>query len=51
MGQTWMDEKPAFDTVDEAKQFIAEKIDPTRRTRLMLVKDDRRSPLPEEGME
>ena len=49
MSQTWMDEKPGFDTVEEAKRYIAETVDPKARIRLMLVTDSHRSPLPEEG--
>jgi hypothetical protein len=49
IGHTWMDEKPGFDTVEEARSYIAEKVDPNTRTRLMLITDRGRSPLPEDG--
>jgi hypothetical protein len=49
IGLTWMDEKPAFDSVQEARLYIVEKLDPNARIRLMLVTNEGRSPLPEEG--
>ena len=45
IGRSWRDEKPGFDTVEEAAEYIATKLKPDQKTRLMHVTDRGRFPL------
>jgi hypothetical protein len=40
----WVDERGAFDTVDEAKTYIAERLS-SKTTRIMVIERRRRYPL------
>lgn len=42
---TWKDERGAFDTVDEAQEFIAAKAPRSKQVRIMVVEVKRRFPI------
>jgi hypothetical protein len=46
---SWRDEKPAFETPEEARDYIKTEVDANARKRLMHVTAKGRMPLPEEG--
>jgi hypothetical protein len=43
--QSWKDERPAFDTIDEAKTYISQKMLAGTRTRLVLIEERGRRPI------
>ena len=48
VGMSWRDEKPAFETPEEARDYIKTEVDANARKRLMHVTAKGRMPLAEE---
>jgi hypothetical protein len=42
---TWRDEKPAFDELEDAKNYIKEKVSPETTSRIMAVDGRARTPV------